>query len=298
MPVRPPSLRSIAAFEAAARHASFTKAADELNLTTGAISHSIKALEQRLDQRLFDRSGRGITLTVAGQLLAARVRLSLNLLADAFDTASLRARDRLAISTLTSIAQKILLPGLGRLQAAVPGAVLDIRCSNALADLEGDVDVAIRFGPGGWRGLQSRQLGGEILFPVASPNYRDGQLPVSVDELVDCRLIHHPESNWRLWLDPAGPNPAQSADALYIDDSLLALNAAAEGQGIALARGRLAEADLRMGRLVRLFDRSVPAEYDYWAVWNGTSRKRSLIGDFVDAVASLFTGGEKASSTD
>jgi len=298
MAVRPPSLRSIAAFEAAARHASFTKAADELNLTTGAISHSIKALERRLDQRLFDRSGRGITLTAAGQRLAARVRLSLVLLADAFDTTAARSRDRLTISTLASIAQKILLPRLSELQAAIPNALLDIRCTNALADLESDVDLAIRFGPGGWHGLQSRQLGSETLFPVASPNYRGGQIPTSVDDLADCRLIHHPESNWRLWLDPAGPDRARSGEALHIDDSLVAIEAAAACEGVALARGRLVEADLRSGRLVRLFDRSVPAEYGYWAVWSGSSPKRPMIAVSVDAIASLFADGEKSSIAD
>src|SRR6476620_10852798 len=108
MPVRPPSLRSIAAFEAAARHASFTKAADELNLTPGAISHAIRALEERLGQQLFLRTGRAVKLTPAGQTLAARVRLSLGLLTDAFDAVPWRSRDRLIVSTTYSIGQRIL----------------------------------------------------------------------------------------------------------------------------------------------------------------------------------------------
>lgn len=296
MPVRPPSLRSIAAFEAAARHASFTKAAAELNLTTGAISHAIKALELRLDQQLFDRSGRTIALTAAGQRLAARVRLSLGLLTDAFDTTAARGCDRLVISTLSSIAQKLLLPSLSMLQEAAPGAVFDIRCSMALADVERDVDLAIRFGPGRWRGLQTRHLGDEVLFPVASPFYRNQPLPEFPDQLADCRLIHHPESNWRLWFDPLDPGSLQSADAIYIDDSLLSLEAAAAGHGIALARGRLVESDLRSGRLVRLFDRAVPAEYNYWAVWSGASSKQPLIASLVDAIAPLFANDEKRSS--
>jgi LysR family glycine cleavage system transcriptional activator len=155
MPVRPPSLRSIAAFEAAARHASFTRAADELNLTPGAISHAIKALELRLDQQLFKREGRAVALTEAGRMLAARVRLSLGLLADAFDTSSWRARDRLVISTLSSIAERLLLPGLPGLKAAAPGMMLDLRCTTALADLDRDIDLAIRFDPGGWCGCSN-----------------------------------------------------------------------------------------------------------------------------------------------
>ena len=231
LPVRPPSLRSVAAFESAARHGSFSKAAAELNLTPGAISHAIGALELRLDQQLFERTGRGVLLTTEGQRLAARVRLSLGLLADAFDTALWRGRDRLVVSTLSSIAQKILLPGLGALQDACAGAMLDIRCSNALADFDREVDVAIRFGPGGWRGLQSDFLGEETLFPVVSPGYRPGSWPSSQVEFQDHILIHHPESSWRLWLDPDEPDPSLSGNALYIETPALALDAAAAGHG-------------------------------------------------------------------
>lgn len=289
MPVRPPSLRSIAAFEAAARHASFTRAAAELNLTPGAISHAIKALEQRLDQQLFTRFGRTVALTEQGLTLAARVRLSMGLLADAFDTAPWRARDRLVVSTLASIAQRILLPALDQLRDGCPGVMLDLRCSNALADFDREIDLAIRFGPGGWRGLQSRFLGDECLFPVAGPEYCGGVRPAEQAHLSDCVLIHHPESSWRLWLDPAEPDPSRSGNALYIDDSIVALEAAAAGHGIALARGRLVASDLRAGRLVRLFDRSVPAEYGYWAVWSGSSPKQPAITAFIEQVAKLFT---------
>ena len=257
-------------------------------MTPGAISHAISALEQRLDQQLFARTGRGVALTTEGQRLAARVRLSLGLLADAFDTALWRGRDRLVVSTLSSIAQKILLPGLGALQDACAGAMLDIRCSNALADFDREVDVAIRFGPGGWRGLQSQFLGEETLFPVASPDYRPGRWPSCQVEFQDHILIHHPESSWRLWLDPDEPDPSLSGNALYIDDSALALEAAAAGHGIALARARLVEVDLRAGRLVRLGQRSVPAEYGYWAVWSGSSQKQPLITAFVESVALRF----------
>ena len=290
MPVRPPSLRSVAAFEAAARHASFTKAAEELNLTPGAISHAIKGLELRLNQTLFTRNGRSVSLTADGRTLAARVRLSLALLGDAFDTAPPRARNRLVVSTLAVIAERILLPALPELKSALPDVVLDFRCSTALADFDREVDVAIRFGPGGWRGVQSRFLGDETLFPVVSPDYNGGHWPKAPGNLADHVLIHHPESSWRLWLDPSDPQPDVTQNALHFDHSALVLDAAAAGQGIALARARLAEGDIRAGRLVRLFDREAPAEYSYWAVWSGSSSKQALIAGFVDAVARLFDG--------
>ena len=287
MAVRPPSLRSIAAFEAAARHASFTRAADELNLTPGAISHAIRALEERLDQQLFVRTGRAVKLTPAGQTLAARVRLSLGLLTDAFDAVPWRARDRLVVSTTYSIGQNILAPILPDLQAACGGARVDIRCTDSLADFEDGIDVAIRFGPGGWRGLESRLLGKEELFPVASADY-DKALPKAQAELTDHLLIHHPESGWRLWLDPDEPDPTTSAQALYVDSALMVLEAAASGVGIGLARARLAEADLASGQLVRIFERTEPAEYSYWAVWNESSPKLPLITAFVESVSAAF----------
>jgi len=282
-------LRSIAAFEAAARHASFTKAAEELNLTPGAISHAIKALEHRLDQRLFDRKGRAVALTAAGLSLAVKVRLSLGLLADAFETTPWRALDRLVISTTGSIAQKLLIPGMASLHQSCPGVRLDLRTSDALANFDEGIDVAVRFGPGGWGGLQSRFLGKERLFPVVGPDYRGGEWPVSQADLAGHVLIHHPESSWRLWLDPAEPDPTQSADALHLDDAALVIEAAAAGQGIALARERLAADDLQSGRLVRILDRSVPAEYSYWAVWNASSPKLPLITAFVEAVGAMFS---------
>ena len=230
-------------------------------------------------------------MTLEGQSLAARIRLSLALLGDAFDVSPWLRRDRLIVSALPSIAEKILLPALDALSEALPGVALELRCISTLADLD-EVDVAVRFGPGGWSALQSRHLADERLFPVASPLYRGGDLPRTVEELAECRLIHHPESHWRLWLDPAGLRADELPSMLSIDDSALVLQAAAAGQGIALARGRLAAADLAAGRLVRLFDRDVAAEYAYWAVWNGSSARRRLIETFCDWAAEAFLRAE------
>ena len=288
MPARPPSLRSITAFEAAARHQSFTRAAAELHLTTGAVSHAIRTLEERLDCTLFHRSGRRVSLTAGGQALASRIRLSVALLDDVFDLAPGLRRDRLVVTTLASIAEGILLPALPGLRLAVPEVTFDLRCSSVLADLDGEIDLAIRFGPGGWSGLETRLLADERLFPVASPHYRGGALPRSLEDLAGCDLIRHSDSNWQLWLNPVGLSFRDFRSTLAIDDASLVLEAAAAGHGIALARGRLVGADLEAGRLVRLFDNDVKAEYAYWAVWNGSSPKRALIGTFVDALKAVF----------
>ena len=288
MPARPPSLRSITAFEAAARHQSFSRAAAELNLTTGAVSHAIRALETRLDCALFHRSGRRVSLTAGGQALASRVRLSVALLDDVFDLTPWLRRDRLVVTSLSSIVQRILLPALADLKSAMPDVTFDLRCSSILADLGGEVDLAIRFGPGGWHGLETRHLAGERLFPVASPHYRGGALPQTLDDLSGCELIRHSDSNWQLWLNHVGLNFKDLRSTLAIDDASIVLDAAAAGHGIALARARLVQPDLDSGRLVRLFDHDVEAEYSYWAVWSGSSPKRELIRSFVDWMTEVF----------
>lgn len=283
MAFRPPSFSSIAAFEAAARHGSFTAAARELNLTQSAVSHAIKGLEARCGGRLFDRRGRGVALTAAGRRLAGKVRLSMALLGDAFDDRSRQAPELLRIATLASFAGRILLPLLADMKQAWPDLRLEILCGDALADIDsGEADLAIRFGPGGWAGLHAVRLANEWLFPVASPSYRNGDLPSMPEELAACDLISHPESAWRLWLERSGIDSDAIAPALTVNDAVLILEAAKAGLGIALARATLVETDLKAGSLVRLFDRKVPAEYSYWCVWNPSSPKRASIERFVD----------------
>lgn len=283
MAFRPPSLTSVAAFEAAARHGSFTAAARELNLTQSAVSHAIKGLETRCGGALFDRRGRGVTLTAAGRQLASKVRLSMALLGDAFGNEGRESRELLRITTLASFAGRILLPLLPGIQQAWPHHRLEIICGDALADInEGEADLGIRFGPGGWARLQSVRLADEWLFPVASPAYRNGNLPSLPEDLAGCDLISHPDSAWRLWLEPLGIDTEAIVPALTINDAVLLLEAAKAGLGVALARAALVEADLRSGKLVRLFEQKVPAEYSYWCVWNAGSPKRASIESFVN----------------
>ena len=281
MPPRPPSLRSIAAFEAAARHQSFSKAAAELNLTHGAISHSVRGLELRLGRRLFDRSGGRVRLTEDGVLLANRVRTGVGLIADAFDTTTDQAGSpRLTVSVLPSFASRVLIPRLADFYQTFPRTELVLRCSSRLESLEDDgVDLGVRFGPGNWAGLQSRHLAQEYLVVVASPYFRRGALPRTLNDILACDLIDHPGSSWRLWLSSLGYDGAFRA-RLSIDDSAIALEAAAAGQGVVLARQLLVEGDLKAGRLVQLMEHRAPAEYNYWCVWNASSPRIEAIRRF------------------
>jgi LysR family glycine cleavage system transcriptional activator len=277
MPGRPPSLRAIAAFEAAARHQSFAKAADELNLTHGAISHAIRSLEDRLGSELFDRQGRGVSLTEPGRVLAGRVRLGIGLLSDAFETRPWVQRSKLVISVLPGFATRVLVPRLDRFRARHPEIGLDIRANWSLAPVgEREVDIGLRYGPGGWAGLSAVRLLDESLFPVVSTFYAR-PLPATPAELLDHELISHPELSWRVWFAAAGIETPEPKSGITIDDSVLMLDLAARGAGIALARSLIVQADLDGGRLTRLFDIDVKADYSYWMVWNPVSPKLTNI---------------------
>jgi len=286
MPGRPPSLRAIAAFEAAARHQSFSKAAEELNLTHGAISHAIKGLEQRLGQQLFERSARGVLLSEPGRILASKVRLSVGLLSEAFEARPWLRRSHLVISVLPAFASRILIPRLPLFRAAYPQITLDLRMTQRLADIaRGDADAAIRYGPGRWAGLNAFKLAEEKLFPVVSPLYA-APLPRHPADLRDEDMIGHPELPWRPWLAAAGLDRPEPDMPLVIDDAAMLLDAAAAGAGVVLARSVLAAPDLQGGRLVRLFDTEIAALYAYWLVSNPVSEKQEAIACFRDWLGS------------
>lgn len=283
MPVRPPSLRAIAAFEAAARTGSFARAAEELNLTPGAVSHAIRGLEQRVGQSLFERQGRTVRLTFAGQEFALRVRTGLALLLEAFDAVPICTMDALTISTTPSIARKLLVPRLARIEEAFPGLRLDIRVTDALEDFAaGRVDVALRFGPGEWPGLKSRILARETLTPMCSSGYREAISLRAQEDLKRCKLIRHPGSSWRLWLGPLGLDEADYRSNLLIDDGATVLDAAMIGRGVALGRTILAAEDVAAGRLVCPLPRQVDAEYVYASAWLPNAPRRSLVERFSD----------------
>jgi LysR family transcriptional regulator, glycine cleavage system transcriptional activator len=283
VPERPPSLRSLAAFEAAARRLSFAKAAEELNLTPGAVSHAVGVLETRLGEKLFARVGRGVALTKYGQTFAARVRLGLSLITDAFSADIGEGPRSLTVSTLPSIASKVLLPGLQRIRETISGLELELRVTEDLESFAGkDVDLAVRFGPGDWAGVTSRRLAQETLFPVCSPAFLRRHKLSEPRDMQSCDLIGHPSSSWKLWLDPLGLDFKAFRPWLIVEDAAFAIDAACQSQGIALARGVLAREDLAAGRLVRLFMHEVRAEYEYACVYRSRSPKAALISRFMD----------------
>jgi LysR family glycine cleavage system transcriptional activator len=270
-----PPVQALRALEAAARHLSYSRAAKELSLTHGAVSHHIARLEQDLGgQRLFVRDGQRMMLTDAGQILVMEVRQGLRILAAAFESARSRPRKPgettgLTVSVLPSFAAHWLVPRISRFQSKQPNIDISIRPSAALASMNGQdgVDMAIRYGPGRWAGVTSELLMKSFIFPVCSPSLLARTALATPTDLAKVTLLRNPRQMWRPWFLAADLKMPEPVHGPIYDDAGLLLQAAAEGQGVALARRSLAADHINAGRLVRLFDIEIEDEYSWFLVW-------------------------------
>lgn len=281
-----PPLNALRAFEAAGRHLSFTRAAQELNVTQAAVSHQIKALEERLGVPLFRRMNRALLLTDAGQAYLPQVRDTFDALARA--TERLVARDRagaLTVSVLPSFAAKWLVPRLGRFRERHPGIDVRLSTDHHMTDFgREDVDAAVRYGEGNYAGLDSTRLMTEDIFPVCSPRLLTGPHALRTpDDLRHHTLLHDDfRVDWRLWLLAAGVKDIDPTRGPTFSDSSMVVQAAVEGQGVALARSVLSATDLAAGRLVKPFDVSLPARWAYYFVCPVATRDNPRIAAFRD----------------
>ncbi len=285
---RLPPLNALRAFEAAARHLSFTRASQELNVTQAAISHQVKALEERLGVPLFRRLNRRLLLTDAGQDYLPAVRDAFDRIAEATDR--LDARDSvgaLTVTVLASFAAKWLVPRLGRFREAHPDIDVRIAPSAHLTDFSReDVDLALRYGRGEWPGLRADRLMSEDIFPICSPQLLEG--PHAIRSPADLRhhtLLHDEgHGDWRVWLLSAGVEDVDPTRGPVFTDSGMVVQAAAEGQGVALGRSALYAADLDAGRVVKPFDIRLPVEFAYYVVCPTAIADRPKIAAFRDWV--------------
>jgi LysR family transcriptional regulator, glycine cleavage system transcriptional activator len=267
MPRRLPQLNALKAFEAAARHVSFTRAAEELCVTQGAVSHQVKALESELGIKLFHREMQRLIITDAGRDYLVVVR-------DAFDriamgTERLAQRQRsgvLTVSTSPDFAAKWLVHRLGRFAEAHPE--IDLRVSGTMHHVDfarEDVDIAVRHGDGRWPGLHVTQLCSEDLFAVCSPALASRLKRPS--DVLNLPLLHLDDrSVWSAWFDAAGVVGPHSIHGPILNRASMLIDAAADGQGVALARTTLAAWDLLHKRLVRPFAITLPLSKSYWIV--------------------------------
>ena len=291
-----PPLTALRAFEAAGRHLSFTKAADELHVTQAAISHQVKSLEKYLGLKLFRRLNRTLLLTDAGQLY-------LPPLTDAFEgitraTHRLRqhlGRARLTVSVLPSFAAGWLVPRLGRFRQRCPDVDLRIDPTNSLTDFRrDDVELGILYGRGNYPGLRTDRLMREEFFPVCSPRLLEGPAPLrDPADLTHHTLLHDDMTvDWRTWLLAAGVEGVDAERGITVTDSSMLLRAAIAGQGVALARSVLAADEIASGRLVRPFDVEVPTEYAYYLAYPEKSADQSNVAAFREWILEEARAGE------
>lgn len=270
--VRLPPLATLQAFDAAVRHKSYSRAAEELHLTHGAISRHVAALERRVGRKLFVRERQQMEPTSAARLLVTQIRQSLAMLERSFASGaaapSATARRKLTLSVLPAFASRWMVPRLAEAMRQLPDLQLTLDIDFALAKLSaGHADCAVRFGVGGWADIQQQALYRDEQFPVCAPHYRDGALPRTAQEIVAADLLANPWLPWEPWLDAAGVEGPLPRPALTITDSSVLLDAAVAGLGVAIGRASLVEADLRAGRLIRLSAISVPDPHQFWFVW-------------------------------
>ncbi len=271
-----PPLNSLRAFEAAARHLSFSKAADELHVTPAAISHQIKGLEDILGAKLFRRDRQKVALTEAGTLLLPGLREGFDLIAGA--VSDLTERDMkgvMTVSSAPSFAAKWLVPRLDRFAELHPEIDVRLSASMSLVDFaRDDVDVAVRYGSGQYSGLLVERLFPETVVPVCAPSLLKGRHALrSPADLRHHTLLHDDASDgdetcpdWRMWLKAAGVTGIDARFGPRFNQSSLVLEAAILGRGVALAKLRLAENDLANGRLVRPFAVATPVRFAYYVV--------------------------------
>ncbi len=272
-----PPLRSLQVFEAAARLGSFTAAGKELGITQSGVSRQVSDLEATLGVALFQRRGARLNVTPAGERLARQ-------LAEAFThtwsaVADARRSDRIVtLSMLPSVATRWFAPRLSNFQAVNPDIDLRITASRHLVDFTSEgVDAAIRYSPAPAGDLEAIKLGTETIAPVCSASYAQKHRLNKPDDLYRATLLcgDIPE-DWAAWFEAAGCQQPPPAGPRLGDDGAI-LQAALEGQGVALGRSRLVADDIATGRLIAPFTVSLDASHAYWFVQpKGMAEKQSI----------------------
>ena len=272
--MRLPPFSSLVALEAAARHRSYSRAADELFVTHGAVSQQVRKLEEELGVQLFARRGNQMEPTATGAALAAQIGEAVGTLRQAVDAARRAASGPIVLSAGPAFATSWLSPQLARLSAETGELDLTIRVEDRVSDLATDgVDVALRYGIGPWAGLESVRLMDERIFPVCSPTLLARYPIEKPEDLLTAPLLRHTDLPWSMWFRAMGVTPPELRPALGFDGSAMMLDAAAQGLGFALARGGYAKRDIDEGRLVRPLPGEIDVETGHNFVWRQNNPK-------------------------
>jgi LysR family glycine cleavage system transcriptional activator len=285
-----PPLNSLRAFESAGRHLSFSKAAEELNVTPGAISQQIRSLEDFLEITLFKRRNRSIVLTDSGQIFLPLLSDGFSRITEAVDAVRRSQGDEpLTISAAPSFTSKWLIPRLCKFQALHPEIDVRIDASSRLVDfVREDIDVGIRFGTGEFEGLESIYLFSFDLIPVCSPDLmHEGK---AVRDLSDIRyhtLLHSDDTDfdpsfpdWAMWLATAGVDDVDPSRGIYFSQGEMVIEAAIEGQGIGLVASVMAAGAIESGRLVQPFETRLPVRLSFHLITSRQKLRSSKVGAF------------------
>jgi LysR family glycine cleavage system transcriptional activator len=289
---RLPALDSLHVFAVAARHLSFTAAANELHRTQSAVSHRIKALETEIGVPLFERAARGLELTPAGVVLAHRVNGAIAAITRTLAELDRVGRSRqLRVTMLPSVASRWLMPRLSRFCQQHPDVHVQIVADARVLDLRVEgIDLAIRFGAGRYRGFDTTSLMADRVLPVCSPELAErlGN-PPSIEALMELPLLHDSGaegdgslSDWRSWLDQLGRSDLSYRDGQRFSHAGLAIEAAVLGLGIALARVSLVADHLTNGTLVSPVPITTPTAFSYYLVTPSGATNQPDIALFSD----------------
>ncbi len=281
---RLPSLNALRAFEAAARHLSFTRAADELHVTQAAVSHQIKTLEEQLGMPVFRRMNRALLLTDSGQELYPAVGAALDGMAQAVDRLHRHEEaGMLTVATMDSFAATWLVPRLGRFRRLHPEIDIRLSTSDTPVDyVHAGIDIGVRYGAGNWPDLDITRLMTEEVFPVCSPALIANGPPLEKPEDLRHHTLLHDDQreDWRMWLMAAGVSGVDDRAGPGFQHSNLVVLAAVAGEGVALGRSVIVTDDLAAGRLVRPFDLALPATYAYYMVCPKSNLNRTKVKAF------------------
>jgi LysR family transcriptional regulator, glycine cleavage system transcriptional activator len=300
---RLPPLNALRAFEAAARHLNFSRAADELAVTPGAVSQQIQNLEDYVGAALFKRTPKGLLLTDAAQTALPALREAFDRLAEAASllTAAVDGR-RLTLTAPPSFAAKWLAPRLGAFERAHPNVDVWLNAGIELVDMTaGEVDVAVRYGAGRYPGLEVRRLIGEAVIIVASPALLAEQPLDTPQDLAGHTLLHDGSPDlddscpdWPMWLAARGLRGVDGTRGPRFNQSSLVIEAAANGRGVALAKRTLAQADLEAGRLVAPLQISEAVDFAYYLVHPKAKARLPQVKAFIGWIEAEAEAHERA----
>ena len=283
-----PPLNALRAFEAGARHLSFTKAAEELHVTQAAVSHQVKSLEEHLGYPLFKRMTRKLALTEQGRVLFPVVSDAFMRIAEAAGDLNDRGDNRtLTISVTPAFGAKWLVYRLPKFWEKYPHFDLKVHHSIQVCDLRhDDVDIAVRFGAGKWDHVQSEFLLRVDYTPMCSPALLKGKHPLKCpDDLRHHTLLHEDDyDGWTQWLAVAGVDDVNPRRGPILDDWTVLVQTAIDGVGVALGKPSMLERDLAEGRLVAPFDITMLTDLGYHLVYLPGALEQEKVRAFRDFI--------------